>query len=300
MPDMTDTNPAADALARLIDGKALAQRIRAEVSARAAALATRGRRPGLAVVLVGDDPASAVYVRNKVRACAENGLHSVFEKYDAALPEAALLERIAALNADPLIHGILVQMPMPRHIDPHRVIEAIDPAKDVDGFSVRSAGELFTGLPGLRPATPWGCLKMIESTGVPLRGRHAVVIGRSNTVGKPMALLLLAANATVTVCHSATAELKRHVREADFVVAAAGRRRMVTADMVKRGAVVIDVGTNHDEAGKLCGDVDFEPVRAALGPEGWISPVPGGVGPMTITMLLANTVQAAEQQAAPA
>ncbi|MBL8289489.1 MAG: bifunctional methylenetetrahydrofolate dehydrogenase/methenyltetrahydrofolate cyclohydrolase [Rubrivivax sp.] len=299
---MPETNPAeaAPTLARLIDGKALAQHIRAEVGARAAALAARGTRPGLAVILVGDDPASAVYVRNKVRACAENGLHSVLEKYDAALPEAALLERIAALNADPAIHGILVQMPVPRHIDPHRVIEAIDAAKDVDGFSVRSAGELFAGLPGLRPATPWGCLKMIESTGVPLRGRHAVVIGRSNTVGKPMALLLLAASATVTVCHSATTDLKRHVREADIVVAAVGRRRTVTADMVKRGAVVIDVGTNHDEAGKLCGDVDFEPVRAALGPEGWISPVPGGVGPMTITMLLANTVQAAERRVPPA
>ncbi|MBI5717625.1 MAG: bifunctional methylenetetrahydrofolate dehydrogenase/methenyltetrahydrofolate cyclohydrolase [Burkholderiales bacterium] len=280
--------------AQLIDGKALSQKIRAEVAARAAALAARGRRPGLAVILVGDDPASAVYVRNKVRACAESGLHSVMEKYDTALPEAALLERLAALNADPAIHGILVQMPVPRHIDPHRVIEAIDPLKDVDGFSVRSAGELMSGLPGLRPATPWGCMKMIESTGVPVRGRHAVVIGRSNTVGKPMALLLLQASATVTVCHSATPELKRHVQMADIVVAAVGRRHTVTADMVKRGATVIDVGTNHDEAGKLCGDVDFAAVREALGPQGWISPVPGGVGPMTITMLLANTVQAAE------
>jgi len=280
--------------AQLIDGKALSQKIRAEVAVRAAALAARGRRPGLAVILVGEDPASAVYVRNKVRACAENGLHSVMEKYDATLSEAALLERIAALNADPAIHGILVQMPVPRHIDPHRVIEAISPLKDVDGFSVRSAGELFSGLPGLRPATPWGCMKMIESTGVPVRGRHAVVIGRSNTVGKPMALLLLQANATVTVCHSATADLKQHVQAADIVVAAVGRRHTVAADMVKPGATVIDVGTNHDEHGKLCGDVDFAAVREALGPRGFISPVPGGVGPMTITMLLANTVQAAE------
>jgi len=280
--------------AQLIDGKVLSQRLRTEVAARAATLTARGRRPGLAVILVGDDPASAVYVRNKVKACAESGLHSVTEKYDATLTEAGLLERIAALNADRTIHGILVQMPVPRHIDPHRVIEAIDPLKDVDGFSVRSAGELFSGLPGLRPATPWGCLKMIESTGVPVRGRHAVVIGRSNTVGKPMALLLLQANATVTVCHSATPDVKRHVQTADIVVAAVGRRNTVTADMVKPGATIIDVGTNHDEAGKLCGDVDFAAVREALGPEGWISPVPGGVGPMTITMLLANTVQAAE------
>jgi len=283
--------------AQLIDGKVLSQKIRAEVAVRAAALAGRGRRPGLAVILVGDDPASAVYVRNKVRACAESGLHSVMEKYDVSMTESALLARIAALNADPTIHGILVQMPVPRQIDPHRVIEAIDPRKDVDGFSVRSAGELFSGLPGLRPATPWGCMKMIESTGVPVRGRHAVVIGRSNTVGKPMALLLLQANATVTVCHSATADLKRHVQSADIVVAAVGRRHTVTADMVKRGATVIDVGTNHDEAGKLCGDVDFAEVREALGPQGWISPVPGGVGPMTITMLLSNTVQAAEASA---
>lgn len=283
--------------AQLIDGKALSQRIRAGVAARAGVLAARGRRPGLAVILVGDDPASAVYVRNKVRACAESGLHSVLEKYEATLAEAALLERIAALNTDPEIHGILVQMPVPPHIDPHRVIEAINPLKDVDGFSVRSAGELFSGLPGLRPATPLGCMKMIESTGVPVRGKHAVVIGRSNTVGKPMALLLLQAHATVTVCHSATPDLKRHVQAADIVVAAVGRRHTVTADMVQPGAIVIDVGTNRDEAGKLCGDVDFAAVRESLGPRGWISPVPGGVGPMTIAMLLSNTVQAAEAHA---
>jgi methylenetetrahydrofolate dehydrogenase (NADP+)/methenyltetrahydrofolate cyclohydrolase len=280
--------------AQIIDGKALAQKLRADVATRAAALAATGRRPGLAVILVGDDPASAVYVRNKVKACADHGLHSVLERHDASLSEAALLARIAAFNADPAIHGILVQMPVPRHIDPHRVIEAIDPRKDVDGFSVRSAGELMSGLPGLRPATPWGCMKMIESTGRPVRGQHAVVIGRSNTVGKPMALLLLQAHATVTICHSATADLKRHVQMADIVLAAVGRRHTVTADMVKPGAIVIDVGTNHDEAGKLCGDVDFQAVRDALGPDGFISPVPGGVGPMTITMLLANTLQAAE------
>jgi methylenetetrahydrofolate dehydrogenase (NADP+)/methenyltetrahydrofolate cyclohydrolase len=280
--------------ARIIDGVALSRALRAEIGERAGALAERGRRPGLAVLLVGDDPASAVYVRNKVRACAEHGLHSVLETHPATLAESALLDRVAALNADPAIHGILVQMPLPRHIDPAKVIAAIDPRKDVDGFSVASAGELMTGLPGLRPCTPWGCIKLIESTGVPIRGRHAVVIGRSNTVGKPMALLLLQAHATVTVCHSATADLAHHTRQADIVVVAVGRRHTVRADMVRPGATVIDVGINRDESGRLCGDVDFEPVRAALGPDGAITPVPGGVGPMTITMLLANTVQAAE------
>jgi methylenetetrahydrofolate dehydrogenase (NADP+)/methenyltetrahydrofolate cyclohydrolase len=280
--------------AQLIDGLALSRRIRSQLGARAAALAARGRRPGLAVILVGDDPASAVYVRNKVKACAEHGLHSVLEKYPATLAESELLVRIAALNADPSIHGILVQMPLPRHIDPAKVIAAIDTAKDVDGFSVLSAGELMSGLPGLRPCTPWGCLKLIESTGTPIRGKHAVVIGRSNTVGKPMALLLLQADATVTVCHSRTPELGVHTRMADIVVAAVGRRNTLTADMVKPGAVIIDVGMNRNDEGKLCGDVDFAAVREALGPQGWITPVPGGVGPMTITMLLANTVDAAE------
>jgi len=281
--------------ARIIDGTALSQQIRAQVAARAVALAARGIRPGLAVILVGDDPASAIYVRNKVKACHDSGLHSVLERYDATMNEAELLARIAALNADPAIHGILVQMPLPRHLDAHRVIEAIAPAKDVDGFSVASAGELMTGLPGLRPATPAGCMKLIESTGIELRGKHAVVIGRSNTVGKPMALLLLQAHATVTVCHSATPDLALHTRQADIVVAAVGRRNTLTAAMVKPGAVVIDVGINRDEAGKLCGDVDFARVSQVAG---WVSPVPGGVGPMTIAMLLANTLQAAEQTAA--
>ena len=281
--------------ARIIDGTALSQQIRAQVAARAVALAARGIRPGLAVILVGDDPASAIYVRNKVKACHDSGLHSVLGRYDATMNEAELLARIAALNADPAIHGILVQMPLPRHLDAHRVIEAIAPAKDVDGFSVASAGELMTGLPGLRPATPAGCMKLIESTGIELRGKHAVVIGRSNTVGKPMALLLLQAHATVTVCHSATPDLALHTRQADIVVAAVGRRNTLTAAMVKPGAVVIDVGINRDEAGKLCGDVDFARVSQVAG---WVSPVPGGVGPMTIAMLLANTLQAAEQTAA--
>jgi methylenetetrahydrofolate dehydrogenase (NADP+)/methenyltetrahydrofolate cyclohydrolase len=221
----------------------------------------------------------------------------VLEQYPASLTQAELLARVAALNADPLIHGILVQMPLPPQLDALRVIEAIAPEKDVDGFSVHSAGQLLTGLPSLRPATPWGCLKLIESTGVPLRGSHAVVIGRSNTVGKPMAMLLLQANATVTVCHSGTPDLGVHTRQADVVVVATGRRHTLTAGMVRPGAVIIDVGINRDEAGKLCGDVDFGPVREALGPDGFITPVPGGVGPMTITMLLANTLQAAEAAA---
>ena len=281
--------------AKIIDGTALSQSIRAGVGRRAAELATRGIKPGLAVILVGDDPGSAVYVRMKVKACAESGLHSVLERYDEAMTQSELLARIAALNADPAIHGILVQMPLPKQIDAHRVIESIAPAKDVDGFSVASAGELMTGLPGFRPATPWGCMKLIESTGIALRGKHAVVIGRSNTVGKPMALLLLQAHATVTVCHSATPDLAVHTRQADIVVAAVGRRNTLTAAMVKPGAAVIDVGTNRDEQGKLCGDVDFAGVSKVAG---WISPVPGGVGPMTIAMLLANTLEAAEQAAA--
>jgi methylenetetrahydrofolate dehydrogenase (NADP+)/methenyltetrahydrofolate cyclohydrolase len=281
--------------AHIIDGVALSRQMRGEIARRAAALAQGGRTPGLAVVLVGDDPASSVYVRNKIKACQEHGLHSVFEKYEASLPEAALLGRIAALNADPSIHGILVQMPLPRHIDPHRVIEAIDVRKDVDGFSTLSAGELMSGLPGLRPCTPHGCMKLIESTGQALRGRHAVVIGRSNTVGKPMALLLLQAHATVTVCHSATADLAAHTRQADVLVAAVGHRNTVTAAMVKPGAVVVDVGINRNDEGRLCGDVDFAAVREVAG---WITPVPGGVGPMTITMLLSNTVEAAERAAA--
>jgi methylenetetrahydrofolate dehydrogenase (NADP+) / methenyltetrahydrofolate cyclohydrolase len=281
--------------AQIIDGAAIARQVRAEAAQAAARmLADTGLRPGLAVILVGDDPASAVYVRNKVKACEEAGFHSVLERYDATMAQPDLLARIAALNADPAIHGILVQMPLPRHLDPTAVIEAIAPAKDVDGFSIASAGELMTGLPGLRPATPFGCMKLIESTGVPLRGKHAVVIGRSNTVGKPMALLLLQAHATVTVCHSATPDLAAHTRHADVVVAAVGRRGTLTADMVKPGAIVIDVGINRGDDGKLCGDVDFQGVREVAG---WVTPVPGGVGPMTIAMLLMNTLQAAQRVA---
>jgi methylenetetrahydrofolate dehydrogenase (NADP+)/methenyltetrahydrofolate cyclohydrolase len=277
--------------ASIIDGTALSKQIRAEVGQGAAALAARGRPPGLAVLLVGEDPASAIYVRNKVAACKEHGLHSVLEKHPDTLSEAALLARLAALNADPTIHGILVQMPLPKHIDPQKVIAAIDPRKDVDGYSVLAAGELTTGLPGLRPCTPFGCMKLIESTGQPIRGKHAVVIGRSNTVGKPMALLLLQANATVTICHSQTPDLGVHTRQADIVVVAAGRRNTLRADMVKPGAIVIDVGMHRTEDGKLCGDADFAAVKEVAG---WITPVPGGVGPMTITMLLSNTLQAAQ------
>ena len=278
-----------------IDGSALAKIIRAEAALKASALAARGVKPGLAVLLVGNDPASEVYVRNKVKACLETGLHSLLEKYDADCSEAQLLARIEALNQDASIHGILVQMPLPKHIDAHKVIEAISARKDVDGYSVLSAGELLTGLPGFRPCTPFGCMKLIASTGMDLRGKHAVVIGRSNTVGKPMALLLLQANATVTICHSATPDLGLHTRQADVVVAAVGRRNTLTADMVKPGAVVIDVGINRDEQGKLCGDVDFDAVSQVAAA---VSPVPGGVGPMTIAMLLVNTVDAAERSVA--
>ena len=279
--------------AQLIDGNALSKQVRAEVAQRAAALPARGHKPGLAVILVGENPASAVYVRNKVKACADAGFHSVLEKYDADLTEAALLARIAALNADPAIHGILVQLPLPAHIDDHKVIEAISPAKDVDGFHVASAGALLVGETGFKACTPYGCMKMLESIGMGnLKGKHAVVIGRSNIVGKPMALMLLQANATVTVCHSGTADLGAMTRQADVIVAAVGKRNVLTADMVKPGAVVIDVGMNRNDEGKLCGDVDFDGVRALAG---WITPVPGGVGPMTIAMLLVNTLESAER-----
>jgi methylenetetrahydrofolate dehydrogenase (NADP+)/methenyltetrahydrofolate cyclohydrolase len=279
--------------AKTIDGVALSAKLRADIATRAMALKTSGITPGLAVILVGDDPASAVYVRNKVKACADTGIHSVFEKYEASFSETDLLARIDSLNTDPTIHGILVQMPLPKHINPHKVIEAISTSKDVDGYATLSAGELMTGQAGFRPCTPYGCMKLIETTGLDLRGKHAVVIGRSNTVGKPMALLLLQANATVTVCHSATADMGHHTRQADVIVAAVGKRNVLTADMVKPGAIVIDVGMNRDDAGKLCGDVDFAGVSTVAS---HITPVPGGVGPMTITMLLVNTLEAAERE----
>jgi methylenetetrahydrofolate dehydrogenase (NADP+) / methenyltetrahydrofolate cyclohydrolase len=278
--------------AHLIDGNALAKSIRAEVARRVQALKAGGVTPGLAVLLVGDDPASQVYVKHKVTDSQEAGLHSLLERHPADMPEAALLDRIRALNADPAIHGILVQLPLPRHMNAAKVIETIAPAKDVDGFHVASAGALMVGQPGFVPCTPYGCMKMLESIGYDLRGKNAVVIGRSNIVGKPMAMLLLQKNATVTICHSATRDLAAHTRQADVVVAAVGKRNVLTADMVKPGAVVIDVGMNRNDEGKLCGDVDFAGVREVAG---WITPVPGGVGPMTRAMLLVNTLEAAER-----
>jgi methylenetetrahydrofolate dehydrogenase (NADP+)/methenyltetrahydrofolate cyclohydrolase len=285
--------------AQIIDGNALSAQLRSAIKTQAEALTAQGIQPGLAVILAGENPASQVYVRNKVKACADVGFYSILEKYEATLSERELLERIAALNADKGIHGILVQLPLPRHIDAQRVIEAIAPEKDVDGFHVSSAGALMVGRPGFRPCTPYGCMKMLESIGCSPKGKHAVVIGRSNIVGKPMAMLLLAADATVTICHSGTRDLASQVRQADIVVAAVGRRKLVTADMVKPGAVVLDVGMNrHPEgepdAGKLCGDVDFPEVSKVAG---WITPVPGGVGPMTITMLLQNTLESAQRVA---
>ena len=284
--------------AERIDGIALSQALRADVATRTAALKAKGITPGLAVILVGDNQASQVYVRNKVKACEESGLHSVLEKHDATLTEAALLARVEALNNDPSIHGILVQLPLPAHIDAQKVIEAISPSKDVDGFHIASAGALMTGTPGFWPCTPYGCMKMLESLnggkGYDLRGKHAVVIGRSNIVGKPMALMLLQKNATVTICHSATQDLKAMTLQADVIVAAVGKRNVLTADMVKPGAVVLDVGMNRNDEGKLCGDVDFAGVSQVAS---HITPVPGGVGPMTITMLLVNTLEAAERAA---
>lgn len=281
--------------AQLIDGNALSKKIRGEVAERVAALKARGVQPGLAVVLVGENPASQVYVKHKVADCESTGMRSVLDRHDASLTEAALLERVRALNQDPTIHGILVQLPLPPHIDANKVIETISPAKDVDGFHVQSAGALMVGQPGFRPCTPYGCMKMLESIGVSPRGKHAVVIGRSNIVGKPIAMMLLQANATVTICHSATPDLGALTRQADIVVAAVGKRDLLTADMVKPGAVVIDVGMNRNDEGKLCGDVDFAGVSQVAG---WITPVPGGVGPMTRAMLLVNTIEAAERAAA--
>lgn len=282
--------------ARPLDGVALSRKLRARLAARVADLAAHGATPGLAVVLVGDDPASQVYVRNKIKACADVGIRSEMERMPASTSEAALLAVVERLNRDPSIHGILVQMPLPPQIDPARVIESIALAKDVDGFHMMSAGALLTGQVdadiGFRPCTPYGVMQMLDDAEISIEGAHAVVIGRSNTVGKPMALMLLARNATVTICHRSTRDLAALVRQADIVVAAAGRAATVTGDMIKPGAAVVDVGMNRDADGKLVGDVDAPAVQAVAG---WLSPVPGGVGPMTITMLLANTVTSAER-----
>ncbi len=280
--------------ARIIDGKALAGRIREALAARVDRLTAAGHPPGLAVILVGDDPASAIYVRNKAVACDQIGIRSWIDRLPADATESALLARIAQLNDDPHVHGILVQTPIPKHMSTASVLESIAFEKDVDGLHATNAGLTLMGTPHFRSCTPYGVMKMLESIDAPIEGSHAVVLGRSNMVGKPMAMLLLGANATVTMAHSRTRDLASITRQADILVAAVGRRNLVTADMVKPGAVVIDVGTNRTPEGKLAGDVDFQNVSQVAG---WISPVPGGVGPMTIAMLLTNTVEAAERRA---
>jgi len=280
--------------AQLLDGNALSKKLRAEIAARGAIVTAKGVRPGLAVIVVGENPASQVYVRNKVKACEDVGFHSVLERYSAELGEEELLARIATLNADPSIHGILVQLPLPEQIAAERVLEAIAPEKDVDGFHVANAGALMVGQPAFKPCTPYGCMKMLESIDYPIRGARAVIVGASNIVGKPMAMLLLQAGATVTICNSKTRDLAHHTKDADILVVATGKAKMISGDMVKNGAVVIDVGINRQPDGKLCGDVDFDTAKYVAG---WITPVPGGVGPMTITMLLMNTLEAAEKAA---
>jgi methylenetetrahydrofolate dehydrogenase (NADP+)/methenyltetrahydrofolate cyclohydrolase len=280
--------------ARIIDGKALATEVRNALVARVARLNAAGYRPGLAVILVGDDPASAIYVRNKALACEQVGIRSWVDRLPADVTEIALLARIGQLNADPEVHGILVQTPLPKHIDAAKVVESIAFEKDVDGLHATNAGLTLMGKPYFRSCTPYGVMKMLESINATIEGRHALVLGRSNMVGKPMAMLLLAANATVTIAHSKTRDLASQTRAADILVAAVGRRNLVTAEMVKPGAIVIDVGTNRTPEGKLTGDVDFENVKRVAE---WISPVPGGVGPMTIAMLLTNTVEATERRA---
>lgn len=279
--------------AQILDGKALAAEIRSEVKTQVAALAEKGVSTALAVILVGDDSASQVYVRNKIKACADTGIRSLEFRMPAETTQQQLLAKIAELNADESVDGILVQLPLPKQINADAVISAIDPAKDVDGFHVANAGALVTGKQGFVPCTPFGVMRLIEKSGVNPRGKSSVIVGRSNIVGKPMALLLLAADATVTVAHSRTPDLSAVTRNADILVAAVGRAKLIKADMVKPGAVVIDVGMNRDENGKLCGDVDFAEVKEIAGS---ITPVPGGVGPMTIAMLMQNTVLAAQMR----
>lgn len=276
--------------AKLLDGNVLSKKIRAEIATTAAILTAKGTKPGLAVILVGENPASQIYVRNKVKACQDANIHSVLIKLASSVSQEELLTTIRKLNTDSEIHGILVQLPMPEHIDSHSVLEAISPLKDVDGFHVANAGALMTGKPIFRPCTPYGCMKLLESIDYPIRRARAVIVGASNIVGKPMAMLLLQAGATITICNSKTKDLAAHTKEADILVVATGIPKMITAQMVKPGSVVIDVGINRLADGKLCGDVDFDEVKYVAG---WISPVPGGVGPMTITMLLQNTLEAA-------
>ncbi len=279
--------------AKILDGKSLAASIRSELKRQVAALVQRGVQPGLAVVLAGDDPASQVYVRNKTHAAAEIGVHSEKYQFRQDVTEALLLSKIAALNDDPAVHSILVQLPLPKHIDSARVLEAIAPQKDVDGFHEVNLGALLAGRPGVVPCTPAGVMRLVDRAGVPLAGRHAVVLGRSNIVGKPLALLLLQKDASVTICHSKSRDLEGLSKQADILVAAVGRAKLVSASMVKPGACVIDVGVNRLPDGKLAGDVDFDAVKNVAG---WITPVPGGVGPMTIAMLLENCLRAASRK----
>ena len=278
-------------VAKLIDGNALSKKIHGEIHELSKKLQKKnGRKPGLVVLLVGDNPASQVYVSSKIKACGEVGFHSVLERYPSSYSEQDLLKRIAALNTDPIINGILVQLPLPDHIDAKLILEAIAPEKDVDGFHIANAGALMVGSPGFIPCTPYGCMKMLESINYPISGSKAVVVGSSNIVGKPMAMLLLLAGATITVCNSKTRNLSEHTKNADILVVATGKPKMITGDMIKEGAVVIDVGINRLLDGKLCGDVDFDSAKEVAS---YITPVPGGVGPMSIAMLLMNTLEAA-------
>lgn len=287
---MTASRCAAPAV--VLDGAAAAREIYSRLKARVAALAGSGVRPGLAAILVGDNPASKIYLRNKVRACDEAGVHSEVHNLPADCPQEALLATLESLNRNPRIHGILLQLPLPAHLDAGRVMQAMAPEKDVDGLTWASLGALVAGRPSFEPCTPGGVIVLLERAGVAVDGRDAVVVGRSPIVGKPMALMLMARGATVTICHSRTRDLAEHTRRADILVAAAGRPRLIRDDMVKPGAAVIDVGINRLPDGKFAGDVDFEAVRRVAG---WITPVPGGVGPMTVAMVIVNTVRAAER-----
>ena len=277
--------------AQLLDGKVMSDALRAEIAEKVAALKAKGVTPGLAVILVGEDPASQIYVRNKGIGCEQTGMHSVTIRMPEETTQQELEDQIRALNEDPAIHGILVQLPLPKHLDEAAALAVIVPEKDVDGFHVQNAGKLLNGLNGVVACTPKGALEMIRRTGVNLSGKEAVVVGRSHIVGKPMGVMLLQENCTVTICHSRTADLAAHTRRADVLVAAVGKAKFITADMVKPGAIVIDVGINRVD-GKVVGDVDFDNVKEVAG---WITPVPGGVGRMTITMLLQNTLEAAER-----
>ena len=277
--------------AKIIDGNALSKQLRTQIATNSAILTAKGTKPGLAVILVGQNPASQIYVRNKIKACHDANIHSELINLDENTSQEELLVKIHELNTNSAIHGILVQLPLPSHIDSFSVLESINPDKDVDGFHVANAGALMTGKPSFIPCTPYGCMKMLESIDYPIRGARAVIVGASNIVGKPMALLLLQAGATVTICNSKTKDLSAHTKEADILVVATGKPKMIQAQMVKTGAAVIDVGINRLPEGKLCGDVDYDAVKYVAG---WITPVPGGVGPMTITMLLQNTLEAAQ------